>query len=148
MADQGRTPSTLFCDANILIRVLTDDPRDQAQAAQEALEEAGRGRFRLVLTDLIIAELAYVLTGVAEVPVDEAADRLQRVLDLPGVEVLDEPLIRDALHLWSTSGLDFPDAYLAALARWTRDAGVLSFDRDLDRVDGANRVNPFTIRRL
>jgi predicted nucleic acid-binding protein len=142
VAEQGRTPGTLFCDANVLIRLLTGDPPDQALAAQGALEAAGRGRFRLVLPDLVLAELAYVLTGVINLPVPEAAARLHTILDLPGVEVTDEALLRDALRLWSDAGLDFPDAYLAAQARWTREAGVLTFDRDLDRVEGAHRVDP------
>lgn len=142
MADEGGAPDTLFCDANVLIRLLTDDPPEQALAAQRALEAASRRRFRVVVPDLVLAELACMLTGVIGLSVSAAAARLHRILDLPGVEVVDEPLLRDALTIWAESGIEFPDAYLAAQARWTAHAGVLSFDRDLDRVEGAGRVDP------
>ena len=134
---------TLFCDTNVLVRLLTGDPPRQAQAATEALETAAGGRFTLVVPDLVLAELAYVLTS-AGMPASAAAEHLMRILDLPGVEVMDEVALRDAVGLWALGRLDFADAYLAALARRVRGSGVLSFDRDLDRVPDVTRVDPGT----
>jgi len=132
---------TLFCDTNVLVRLLTGDPPEQAQAAAEALETAAEGRFTLVVTDLVLAELAYVLTS-AGMAVRTAAEHVTRILDLPGVHVVDEVALRDAVDLWALGRLDFADAYLAALARRVSGGGVLSFDRDLDRVPGVARVDP------
>lgn len=146
MAGSGGTPGTLFCDTNVLLRVLTDDPPGHGAAAEGALREAGGGRFRIALPDLVLAELAYVLIGPYGLTVEEAAARMSRILDVPGIEVLDEPMLRDAIDTWATGTLDFADAYLAALSRRTPDAGVLSFDRDFDRLDGVVRVDPRALR--
>jgi predicted nucleic-acid-binding protein len=91
--------------------------------------------------DVVVAELAYVLTSVYELGVAEAAGLLGRILDLPGVEVADKPLLRDALLLWDQTRLDFTDAYLAALGRGVEGAGVLSFDRGFDRAEGVVRID-------
>lgn len=141
MAATRRAPGALFCDTNVLVRILTGDPPHQARAAARALE-AAPSRYRIIVTDVVIAELAYVLTSVSELRPRIAAERIREVLDLPGVEVADDEVIRDALYVWSGGKLDFADAYLAALARGTRGTGVLSFDRDHDRIDGVVRVDP------
>jgi predicted nucleic acid-binding protein len=142
MASTSRTPGGLFCDTNVLVRLLTDDPPDQAAAAESALDASGAGRFVVILTDVVVAELAYVLTEVYELRPVEASDRIAELLDLEGIEVADQNVLRTTLEIWSRGKLDFADAYLAALTQLTRDTGVLSFDKDFDRIDGVRRINP------
>ena len=137
----GAAGRTLFCDTNVLVRVLTGEPASQAESAAGALEAAGAGLFTLVVPDLVLAEVAYVLSSFG-MPAPQAAEHLAQILDLPGVEVVDEVMIRDAVDLWAEGKLDFADAYLAALARRFTSSGVLSFDRDLDRVEGVTRFDP------
>jgi predicted nucleic acid-binding protein len=138
---RGTAGSTVFCDTNVLVRILTGDPPAQARSAARALEAAGEGRFVLIVPDIVVAEVAYVLTS-SGIETPRAAGLVERLLDLPGVEVVDEVLLRDALMLWSQDRPDFADAYLAALARRISDSGVLSFDRDFDRVEGVTRLDP------
>jgi predicted nucleic acid-binding protein len=135
---------TLLCDTNVLIRLLTGDPPEQARAAVAAFEAAAEGRFALVLTDVVLAEACYVLASAGVAPA-QAAGHLLRILDLPGVEVVDETVLRGTLELWSEGKLDVADAYLAALARRIRGGAVLSFDRDLERVPGVTRVDPAAV---
>lgn len=142
MASPRRAPGALFCDTNVLIRLLADDPPGHAEAAQRVLEVAGDGRFAVVVTDVVLAEIAYVLTGAYGRSRKEAASLMRGILELPGVEVADPSLTRETLDLWSSAKMDFADAYLAALGRTTRGTGVLSFDRGLDKIEGLRRVDP------
>jgi predicted nucleic acid-binding protein len=142
MAEQSAAPGTLFCDTNILVRLLTNQPLERAEAVHAALDVAARTPLILVLPDVVVAELAYVLTEVYRLSVADAADRIGMILDLAAIEVVDESLLRDTLSIWRAGRLDFTDAYLAALGRGTREAGVLSFDRDFDRVADLFRVDP------
>jgi len=57
-------------DTNILIRHLTGDPPSQAKRAMEFL----RGSHELILTDLMFAEMVYVLESFYEVPRPEIGD--------------------------------------------------------------------------
>lgn len=147
VASTGGAPRALFCDTNVLVRLLTDDPPAQARAAARVLDMAADGRFSVLLTDVVVAELAYVLTEVYRLPKLEAGERLTRIFDLPGVAMADEAVLRAAVDVWVWGRLDFADAYLAALAGQTKDAGVLTFDRDFDRIPGVVRVDPGALAR-
>jgi predicted nucleic acid-binding protein len=140
MAEAGRT--YLVCDANVFVRLLTDDPPEMAEAVVAALDAAGRGEFVAILTDVVVAEIAYVLTGPYELERAQAADRIESLLEMRGVEVADIGVLRKTLEVWRAHPIDFADAYLAALAASIRDTGVLSFDHDLDRTEGVQRIDP------
>jgi len=137
-AASGRT---LFCDASVLVRILTGDPPAQARRAARAIEAAAAGGFSLIVPDVVLTEVAYVLSslGMARAA---AADLLGRIIDLPGIEVADGVLLRDAVALWAEGRSDFADAHLAALARRFSNSGVLSFNRDFDRIEGVRRSDP------
>ena len=133
--------AALFCDTNVLVRLLSGEPPDQAEASERALRDPDTP---IVLTDLIVAELAYVLIARAKMTPAAAAAEIRRILELGSVEVASEALLVDALDIWAATGVDFADAYLAAITRQTRGTAVLSFDRDFDRIDGVDRVDPAT----
>jgi predicted nucleic acid-binding protein len=107
---------------------------------------AGVGTFALIVPDIVVAEVAYVLVS-SGIETPRAAELIDRLLDLPGIGVVDEVLLRDAVMLWSRGRLDFADAYLAALTRRISDSSVLSFDRDFDRVESVTRLDPDVVGR-
>jgi predicted nucleic acid-binding protein len=143
---RGTAGGTVFCDTNVLVRILTGDPPAQARSAARALEMAGEGRFALMVPDIVVAEVVYVLIS-SGFETHRAAELIDRLLDLPGIEVVDEVMLRDAVMLWSQGRLDFADAYLAALTRRISDSSVLSFDRDFDRVESVTRLDPDVVGR-
>ncbi len=139
MAGPGRRDhSALFCDANVLVRLLTNDPKSQAEASANVI---GSGA-RILLADAVVAEVCYVMTRVAGASRADVSERLADVISLESIEVDDRFVLLDALAIWTDSGIDFIDAYLSALNRRTAGTGVLSFDRDFDRIDGVRRVDP------
>lgn len=147
MAGSRKAPGALFCDTNLFVRILTGDPPVQARQAADALQRAASKGLTVILTDVVVAELAYVLTSVYALSVSDAATRISTIIELPGIRVVDEFVLAEALGIWRQGGLDFADAYLAALARNTRDSGVLSFDRDYDRIAGLSRIDPAILAR-
>ena len=50
-----------FLDTNILVRYLIRDDEEKALACLTLLERAGRGEEKLVTSDLVIAEVVWVL---------------------------------------------------------------------------------------
>lgn len=147
VAGSRKTPGALFCDTNLFVRILTGDPPAQARQAADALERAARDGTVIMLTDVVVAELAYVLTSVYSLTVSDAASRIGTIIELPAVRILDEQVMTETLGIWRLGELDFADAYLAALGRSTRDSAVLSFDRDYDRIPGVSRVDPAALAR-
>jgi len=140
----GEIRQAVFCDTNVLVRFLTADSRVQSPAAGRVIEAAAAGLVTIVITDVIVAEVVFVLTSVYGLREPDAAERVISLLSLPGIECSEVDILQDALRLWGAGGLHFVDAYLGALARGTDLASVLSFDHDFDRIDGVDRVDPAT----
>jgi predicted nucleic acid-binding protein len=127
-----------FVDTNILVRHLTGDPPGLARRATAFLSDATE----LLLTDLVAAELVYVLESFYEVERARVAELLRAVLAFPAIVVLDEPLLLRALELYEVDRLDFADAYLVASAETSGVSAVASFDRSIDRVRTVRRIEP------
>lgn len=127
-----------FLDTNVLIRHLTGEPPEQARRATAFLATAER----LLLPDLIVAEVVYVLESVYEVDRARVAELVRTVVGFPAVAVFDGLLLTRALEVYETVGLDFADAYLVACAEVYGVNSVASFDRGFDKVATVERVEP------
>ena len=129
---------TAFVDTNVLIRHLTGDPPDLAARATAYLAAADE----LLLPDLIVAEAVYVLESFYEVPADEVARLVRSLIAYPPIRTLDPALLLRSLEVYETHRIDFAEAYLVASAEASGIPDIISFDRSIDRVTTANRIEP------
>jgi predicted nucleic acid-binding protein len=129
---------TAFVDTNGLIRHLTGEPPAQARRATRYLEQADE----ILLSDLTLAEVAYVLESFYEVARAEVASTLRAILGFPAIRVLDVELLQRAVEVYEAHRLDFADAYLVANAERTGIGLIVSFDRTIDRVGTVRREEP------
>ena len=129
----GRPAARLsaFVDSNVLVRHLTGDPPEQARRATAFL----RSGERLILVDLVLAEVVYVLESVYEVGREppRVAELVRAILAFPDLAVADEALLLWTLELYELHRVHFAEAYLAACAEISGVGAVASFDRDRDR---------------
>jgi predicted nucleic-acid-binding protein len=119
-----------FLDTNILIRHLTGDPPAQARRASAYLAAAEE----LLLSDLILAEVVYVLESFYEVERARVAELVRAVIGFPAIVVIDAPLLLRALEVYELERIDFAEAYLVASAEASGVGAIASFDRSIDRV--------------
>ena len=110
-------------DANVILRYLLNDDKEQAEKASLVISE---GAFTL---SEVIAEVVYVLHDVYKVEKDEIRDTLIALFD--EVTVDNEPVIEEALKLYAKEGLDYVDGILAARSRYLNET-VFSFDKKLN----------------
>jgi predicted nucleic acid-binding protein len=127
-----------FVDTNILVRHLTGDPPDQAERATAFLTDADE----LLLTDLVAAEVVYVLESFYEGPRPRIAELLRAIIGFRSIVVLDVSLLLRTLEIYEVDKLDFADAYLVANAETSGIDSVASFDRSIDRVRTIRRIEP------
>ena len=124
-------------DANVVLRVLTDDPRPLADQATELLAAASDRGVDAVLAPLTIAEIIYVLDKVYRWPRRTVVDRLLEIVEADVFVVIERDVVARALTWYGdVAGLDFPDAYVGSLAMARADGLVFSFDRTLRRLPG------------
>lgn len=124
-------------DTNILVRHLTHDPPAMAARATAFLA----ADHLLVLTDVVLAELVYVLESVYRESRPRIAAMARVVIAEPSIEA-DERLLGRALDVYEYDRLDFAEAYLVAQAEESGVAAVASFDRSIDRVSSVERLEP------
>jgi predicted nucleic-acid-binding protein len=129
---------TGFLDTNVLVRHLTGDPPELAQAATQFLRDAEELR----VPDLIVADVVDVLESFYEVERPRVAELVRAIIAFPAITVLDQDLLLRAIEIYEIDRIDFADAYLVASAERSGITIVVSFDRSIDRVGTVHRVEP------
>ncbi len=127
-----------FIDTNVLVRHLTGDPPDQAAAATRLLAEAET----LFLTDLVLAEVVYVLESFYKAPRKQVAELARAVVTYPTIVVADDALLLRAIEVYEVDRLDFAEAYLVACAETSGVEAIATFDRAVERVASVTRIEP------
>ncbi len=110
-----------------MVRYLTGDPPEMAEQAAGIIDEVGD----LWITDVVLAETAYVLTTVYQIPRDVAIDHLLALIQKENISpyALDKGLVLQALLLCRPSGrVSFADAMVWAAARSAASTVVYSLD--------------------
>lgn len=121
--------NSAFADTNLFLRFLTQDPHDQAVAAERALRRAAAGEISLVTTPLVFAELAWTLRSFYGHSRQEIAQMLLALLNTPGIEVETSDRLIQAVVWFEEKNVDFIDAYHAAWLLEQPFKQVYSFDQ-------------------
>jgi predicted nucleic acid-binding protein len=75
-------------DANIIIRLLTDDPPDMAEKATALFERIARGDERVLVEDVIVAETIWTLTSFYKKTRSDIAVQLTTLLEHRNLSIL------------------------------------------------------------
>lgn len=116
-----------FLDTSMVVRYLTGDPPDLAERSARVID----GEKNLKVTDVVLAESAYVLTSVYRVPRATVGHHLIAFLQKKNISPfnLGKDLAIEALLLCRESGrVSFADAMIWAAARSVADKVVYSLD--------------------
>lgn len=114
-------------DTSMVVRYLTGDPPELAEKAARVID----GEEALQVTDVVIAETAYVLMSVYGIPRSVVVDHLVAFLQKENISpfALDKGLVLQALLLCKPSGrVSFADAMVWAAARSSESKVVYSLD--------------------
>lgn len=133
-----------FLDANVILRYLTRDHPDHSQRAYAFLQRVEAGEIEVTITEAVIAEVVHVLSSktLYNVSRTDIQDQLVATLTLKGMRLRAKGTYIRALDIYATTNLDFVDALLVAQVEQTKDAVVVSFDRDYDKTPSVTREEP------
>jgi predicted nucleic acid-binding protein len=123
---------TGLLDTSMVVRYLTGDPQDLAEWASQVIDQEEG----LQVSDVVIAETAYVLTSVYKVPREVVVDHLILFFQKENIRpfALDKDDLLQALLLCRPSGrVSFTDALIWAAARSTEEKVVYSLDERFPR---------------
>ena len=129
-------------DTNILVRFLTADEPIQSDAARQLIETAEATHERLHVSDLVLAELVWVLRGGRyALPRDAVADAVEALLDARVFEIQDRDLVRRAVISFRDGPADFSDYLIGEHDRRAGCTSTLTFDRRPAEADGFERLD-------
>lgn len=121
-------------DTNVVVRIVTRDDPEQADAAVAALENQ-----RLWLAKTVLLETEWVLRYSYELTRDVVEQTFLQLLGLENLEVEDRARVLSAISAWG-EGMDFADAL--HLASCKNADSFLTFDRGLAQVAGELNLAP------
>lgn len=132
-----------FADTNLLLRYLTNDVPEQADAVEEVLQRARNEELLLRTSVLVIAEVVWTLESYYELTREDIRDKVLAILITPGLAVEKLDMVALAVNHFADLNVDFIDAYNAL---WTKShglEGVITFDtKHFSRLPGVKAINP------
>jgi predicted nucleic acid-binding protein len=136
----------VFIDTNIFLRHLLKDDETKAEACLALFKQIEAGRLTAWTSDLTIAELVFVLS--AKRPNSygftrqQVSDALLPLLSLHHLHYPAKGLLPRIFELYTTTPMDFIDAYHIALVEQSGHATLYSYDRHFDRISLVQRLKP------
>lgn len=135
----------LLLDTNVLVRFILGEPEKQAEDAALLFKQCDEGTLELNLSPIVAAETVFVLASFYEQSRVEIAKVLTHILASAGIVCEERDVLLLSLRHYAESKVHFVDCYLAAASELLR-MPVASFDRDLDKLPGAIRLDPASRR--
>jgi predicted nucleic acid-binding protein len=116
-------------DTNILLRWLLGDHKEMSSRAEKTVQDAKPST--LLVTDIIVAEIVYVLRGTGR-DRQQTSEALLLIGRTNAFKYENEELIMEVTRLLTRIKLDFADCYLLARARREK-LNLETFDKALGK---------------
>ena len=130
-------------NANVFIRHLLQDEPNHSARATELFEAIERNERLVRVADVVICEVVFVLHKSYHTPRAVIRDALAPLLGCPSLLLPGKRMIFDTFDLWvKEAGLSFVDCYQLCLAKQLGLPGVITFDREMNRLPGVERIEP------
>ena len=122
-------------DTNVLVRLITGDDARQAAAAAAFVRPGAW------VSHLVLAETSWMLTSVFDLDPEQVASAVEMLLDHQDLTVQDAEVVARAVTLFRAHpALGFSDCLVLEVARQAGHVPLGSFDRDLSKLEGVERV--------
>jgi predicted nucleic-acid-binding protein len=118
-------------DTNVVVRVLVGDDRAQQQAALARLRKIRANGESVLVSSVVLAEVAWVLSSAYEYDRRQIAAALRGVIATPPFLVTPRAAVITALAEYENGPGDFSDYLILELARAEGFTKLLTFDKRL-----------------
>ena len=119
-------------DTNYIIRYFVNDNVEMADIAEKILTTKD-----IFISNEILAEVVYVLSGVYKISKPDISDQLTELMTFDNISVSDKRVIKQAFDIFKHENLDFVDCLLCAYS--DRDK-IMTFDKKLNKCIARNQA--------
>ena len=118
----------IFVDTNVFLRFFAWDIESLYQKAKGLFERAESGEIKLETSDMVIAEIVWVLESYYEFSRNEIKEVVDTILESKNIKMANYPRIKEAIDLYGSGKIDFIDAYNISYIRSKDLKEVATFD--------------------
>ena len=116
-------------DTNALISFVTDRNPEQQQKIAPLFESAAHMKAVIFCHQHVLTEFIFVLDRIYHVPKNEIGVMIKDLIEMPGIEVVQEVDFNTIFSWWPDPFPDFGDALIAAVGKTISGSLVVTFDR-------------------
>ncbi len=131
-----------FVDTNVFLRFLVNDDPEKADACEMLFRRAITGEESLFTTDMVMAEIVWVLESYYELRKSDVREKLEKILNTQNLDCPNREIIINALAAYEEKNIDYIDAYNAFILKMKGIDEVYSYDRHYDRIKWMKRIEP------
>lgn len=126
-------------DTNLLVRYLINDDQKKAEAVDDLLDKAVKGKIRIIVPSVVIAELVWILESFYQLKADAILELVEAIINTSGLDVTDKSTVISALRLYKNRNADFIDAWIIEFAKERGIKTIYTFDkkhfRDIEGIE-------------
>jgi predicted nucleic acid-binding protein len=133
-----------FVDTNIFLRFLTADDPVKATLCKQLFIKAQIGETTLYTSDLVIAELVWVLQSPQHYSLSrlEIKELLLPLLSLKNLILSHKEMYESVFELFCNTNVDYIDAYHAVVMKKLQINRIYSYDKHFDQLHDIVRITP------
>jgi predicted nucleic acid-binding protein len=127
----------VFVDTNVFLRFFVKDVEPLYEKARTLFERAEAGKVKLETSELVIAEIVWVLESFYGFTRKEITDLLVILLSSRNLKIANSSRISAAVQLYAAGTMDFIDAYNIASMKSREITKVATYDhKHYKRIEG------------
>ena len=116
-------------DTNVILRFFLEDDEAQFLKAKSFMQDLELGRDEALITDIVFAEVVWVLQKVYEIPRPEISERFSKLINFKGIGmVFPKEIYTESLKLYSKHSMDIQDILLALFSGHANST-IITFDK-------------------
>ncbi|OGK35629.1 hypothetical protein A3A93_05215 [Candidatus Roizmanbacteria bacterium RIFCSPLOWO2_01_FULL_38_12] len=125
-----------FIDTNIFLRVLIKEDEKSFQECILLLKTIKENKLKAVTSSVVLAEIVWTLLSFYTFPKNRTAEAVESIINLRGLQVLDNYNHRLAIKTFAQSKIKYIDALISSIKeilekKWI----IISYDRDFDKLN-------------
>lgn len=135
------TPVTkIFLDTSIFIRFLTRDIEEKYEECKELLALVESGRIKPYISNIVLAEIVFVLTRQYKFPKVEILKDSETILQTRNLTLLEETDTPQALKLYKKYNIKYQDCLI--VTQLPRGVTIATYDKDFSKVKSLSAATP------
>ncbi len=131
----------IFVDTNVFLRFFIRDVESFYHKAKDLFEKAESGQVKLETSDMVIAEIVWVLESYYDFSRSEVKEVIETILETKNLKVANHSRVKEAIDLYSSGKMDFIDAYNIAYIKAKDFKKVATFDvKHFKNIEGVANI--------